>query len=230
MLLALNEMEKKGISFNVTYSRGPFFLMGSQKDIDDDNRRLGLPLNATNKERMQAKGWDGKMMDRLFAQAGLPPKNKAVTDERITAPTMSAHRLVQWATTQDNQKGEAMWHALSRRWFMGMDTDIRPIRLDSRELLLECCRVAGIDEQEAGRVLDGEAGPTEAEIAEEVAKVHAVGIHSIPNIVFEVEGLAKGSWLYEPETPYRTVHHGSGSCASFQDCLERMHQACIAAH
>ena len=53
-----------------------------------------------------------------------------------------------------------MWIALSRRWnlnpmidncllsgscrwFMGKDTAIRPIRLDSHELLLECARFAG---------------------------------------------------------------------------------------
>jgi len=216
-----------GVTFDLRYSRGAFFLMGSQADIDESNAKLGLPKDATNAMRMAAQGRDGNGMDPLFEAAGLSPRNKAVTNERIIAPTMQAHRLVQWAASVDPEKGEAMWHALSRRWFMGKDTEIRPLRLDSRELLLECAEKAGLDLAKANDVLDG-AIISEEEITQAVRAVHAVGIHSIPNIVFEVDGLATGSWLKEPETKYRTVHHGSGSCDSFFDVLKQMHCACMA--
>lgn len=224
-MLAIQELEQEGVTFNIKYSRGPFFLMGSQADIDADNAKLGLPKDAPNHLRMKAKGWTGQQMDILFKEAGLSPRNTAVTDYRITAPTMQAHRLVQYAATESNAKGEKMWHALSRRWFMGKDTDIRPIRLDSRDLLLECAEVAGVDLKQANRVLDGEI-ISEDEIIEEVHKVHAAGIHSIPQIIFEVDGLAEGTWLTQPETKYRTVHHGSGNRASFRAALLKMHRAC----
>lgn len=227
LLLALKELEAEGVTFDIKYTRGPFFLMGSQEDIDADNAKLGLPKDAPNHLRMKAKGWTGKMMDQLYEEAGLSPRNSAVTDYRITAPTMQAHRLVQYAATESNEKGEKMWHALSRRWFMGKDTDIRPIRLDSRELLLECAEVAGLDMDKAKRVLDGEI-ISEQEIIRAVNAVHAVGIHSIPQIIFEVDGLAKGNWLTEPETRYRTTHHGSGNRETFRQCLEQMHRACVA--
>merc|ERR1712151_418979 len=54
----------------------------------------------------------------------------------INTATMTAHRLCQYAASESNAKGELMWIALSRRWFMGKDTEIRPIRLDSREMRL----------------------------------------------------------------------------------------------
>lgn len=199
--------------------------MGTQEDIDHDNAKLGLPKDAPNHLRMKAKGWSTTGMDTLMAEAGLSPRNREVTDMRIIAPTMPAHRLCQYAATESNEKGEKMWHALSRRWFMGKDTDIRPVRLDSRELLLECAEVAGIDLAQAKRVLDGEI-IDEADIIDSVNAVHAVGIHSIPQIIFEVDGMAKGSWLTEPETKYRTVHHGSGNRTSFRACLEKMHRSC----
>ena len=48
LLLALKELQSEGILFNLTYSRGPFFLMGSQANIDASRREKGLPLDAPN--------------------------------------------------------------------------------------------------------------------------------------------------------------------------------------
>ena len=100
---------------------------------------------------------------------------------------------------------------------MGKDTAIRPIRLDSHELLLECARFAGelapphcdsilvlswipvctyaqcatgLDMEKATRVLEGEL-VSEEQIYREVEKVHAAGINSIPQLVFDVEGMAQ---------------------------------------
>lgn len=125
-----------------------------------------------------------------------------------------------------------MWTALSRRFFMGKDTAIRPIRLDDRELLMECAVFAGLDLEKAAEVIDGGI-VSEAEIYDAVDRVHAVGIHSIPVLVFEVEGMVKGagdrvSWLNGERSPFRKVHHGSGSngCTSMVKMLRELHQAC----
>lgn len=213
------------------YSRGPFFLQGSQEQIDADKAKFGLPPDADNLAVTKAKypndWWTrGQFFDNLAASAGLSPRNKDVTDHRISTATMQAHRLAQYATTESNEKGELMWIALSRRWFMGKDTEIRPIRLDSREMLLECAEYAGLNMENAKRVLDGEI-ISDAEICKAVRQVHAAGIHSIPQLVFEIDGLAKGSWLTEPESPYRIIHGGSGSKATMKAVLAQLHEACM---
>ena len=120
-----------------------------------------------------------------------------------------------------------MWTAISRRFFMGKDTEIRPIRVDSRELLMECASVSGLNLEKAGRVIDGEI-ITEKEVYDEVDKVHAAGIHSIPVLVFEVEGLASGHWISNPNAKFRKVHHGSGNngSESFKALLKQLHSSC----
>lgn len=107
---------------------------------------------------------------------------------------------------------------------MGKDTEIRPIRLDSREMLLECATYAGLDMENANRVLDGEI-ISDNDIRKEVKKVHAAGIHSIPQFVFEVEGLAQGDWLTAPDSQYRIIHGGSGSKETIKSCLAKLHKA-----
>jgi len=170
--------------------------------------------------------WDtkGQFFDDLVAQSGLSPRNKDVTDHRISTSTMLAHRLAQYAATEGNEKGELMWIALSRRWFMGKDTDIRPIRLDSKEMLRECAAYAGLDMANVDRVFDGQI-IHENDIHKEVKKVHSADIHSIPQLVFEVEGLAQGHWLTAPASQYRIIHGGSGSKDTMKSCLAKLHRA-----
>lgn len=204
---------------------------GSQTQIEADKAKYGLPPDADNLAVTKAKyptDWHtkGKFFDDLVAQSGLSPRNKDVTDHRISTSTMMAHRLAQYASTESNEKGELMWIALSRRWFMGKDTEIRPIRLDSREMLLECAAYAGLDMAKANRVLDGEI-ISDKDINDEVRKVHAAGIHSIPQLVFEVDGLAQGHWLTAPESQYRIIHGGSGSKETMLACLAKLHKAAI---
>lgn len=110
---------------------------------------------------------------------------------------------------------------------MGKDTEIRPIRLDSVEMLLECAEFAGLNMDNAMRVLNGEI-ISDAAIHREVEKVHNAGIHSIPQLVFEVEGLAEGDWLTSPDSQYRKIHNGSGSKETMQACLMELHQATCA--
>lgn len=229
MLRALADLEKTGITFDVKYSRGPFFLKGNQRQIEAEKAELGLPPDADNLAVTKAKNpsnWQtqGQFFDRLAAESGLSPRNKDVTDHRITTSTMQAHRLCQYASTESNEKGELMWIALSRRWFMGKDTEIRPIRLDSREMLLECAEFAGLDMVKANRVLDGDI-ISASSIDNEVRKVHAAGIHSIPQLVFEVDGLAPGHWLTAPESQFRIIHGGSGSKDTMKACLTKLHRA-----
>lgn len=121
-----------------------------------------------------------------------------------------------------------MWFALSRRWFMGKDTEIFPVRLDGNDLLRECAEYAGLNMENVERVLEGEI-ISEEEIQEQIHRVHAVGIHSIPQIVFEVKDLANGSWREDPsllENKFRMIHHGSGSKASFKHILQQLHRSC----
>lgn len=204
--------------------------MGNQDQIEADKAQYGLPPDADNLAVTKAKyptDWQirGQHFDDLIARAGLSPRNKDVTDHRISASSTQAHRLAQYAATESNEKGELVWIALSRRWFMGKDTDIRPIRLDSRELLLECASVAGLNMEKAAQVLDGEI-LDDADILAEVDKVHRAGIHSIPQLIFEVEGLAKGSWLTNPDSAGRVVHGGSGSKDTMKAALLQCHRAC----
>lgn len=118
MLRALADFEMKGIVFDVKYSRGPFFLQGSQMQIEADKAKYGLPPDADNLAVTKAKypkDWQtkGQFFDNLAAESGLSPRNKDVTDHRISTSTMQAHRLCQYASTESNEKGELMWIALS---------------------------------------------------------------------------------------------------------------------
>lgn len=234
-MLALKELQaENGLSFKLTYSRGPFFLMGSQENIDADRRKKGLPLDAPNVMVWPRKEGEKSHMDTLMEEAGLSPRNTDVTDLRVMRDTMPAHRLAQYAATESNEKGERMWFALSRRWFMGkdiIDPAILPVKLDSHELLRECARVAGLNMRNVERVLEGHL-ISAREIEDQVRRVHAVGLHAIPHIVFEVEGLAEGTWSQAPglpDTKYRQTHHGSGSKGSFKSVLQTLHRNCTPA-
>lgn len=230
IMLAAKELQKEGLHFNLTYSRGPFQLMGSQANIDADRRRKGLPKDAPNHMVWPRKEGEKSHMDQLMEDAGLSPRNTSVTDFRIMRDTIPAHRLAQYAAKyESNEAGEKMWFALSRRWFMGKDTEIFPVRLDGKDLLRECAQYAGLNLENTERVLNGEI-ISEEEIQEQIERVHSVGIHSIPLIVFEVKDLAKGSWREDPSLPqttFRVAHHGSGNKSAFKAILQQLHHSCM---
>lgn len=230
LLLALKELAAEGLVFDVQYSRGPFFLKGSRKEeLDSWYAGMGLPSDAPRWKVAEIRKMNDKPMDALFEQSGLSPRNTEATDTKVWTQTMTAHRLAQYAATESPEKGERIWIALSRRFFMGKDTEIRPIRLDDTRLLMECAAAADLDLERAREVLEGGI-ISEQSIYGEVEKVHAVGIHSIPVLVFEVEGLAQGHWLSAPPCAYREIHHGSGNngSASFKALLQELHHACTA--
>lgn len=208
--------------FDIKYSRGPFFLKGTQEDINRWYAGMGLPNDAPRWKVAQIRGMNDAPIDALYAESGLSPRNREATDTKVWTETMTAHRLSQYAATESSEKGELMWTALSRRFFMGKDTDIRPIRLDNRQLLLECAEYAGLDMFETQRILDGDT--FRKEIERSVADVHAAGHNAIPILVFEIDGLTKGSWLTTKD-PYRRVQHGSGNKQTFRSILEGLHAA-----
>merc|ERR1719436_2083278 len=95
-------------------------------------------------------------MGTLYKSAGLNPDKDVVNAHVQMSDTMNSQRLGRWAASISPQLGEAMWRATSRRYFEGKDTEIRPIRLDSQDLLMECVREVGLDEEEAQKVLDSD--------------------------------------------------------------------------
>eukprot|EP00931_Biecheleriopsis_adriatica_P119471 TRINITY_DN94694_c0_g1_i1.p1 TRINITY_DN94694_c0_g1~~TRINITY_DN94694_c0_g1_i1.p1 ORF type:complete len:228 (+),score=49.70 TRINITY_DN94694_c0_g1_i1:264-947(+) len=221
---ALEELEAEGLTFDLRYSRGPFFLKGTQEDINRWYADMGLPNDAPRWKVAQIKKMNDAPIDKLYSEAGCSPRNIEATDTKVWTQTLTAHRLAQYAATESSEKGELMWIALSRRFFMGKDTEIRPIRLDSRELLLECAEFAGLNMDKAREVLDGDH--FSQEIHEQIRQVHRAGINAIPVVVVEVEGLAKGSWLKEGPSSYRKIHHGSGNRGSFRAVFEQLDKAC----
>lgn len=207
--------------FDLTYSRGPFFLKGRQVDIDEWYASMGLPNDAQRWQVNKIKKFNDAPIDALYEEAGCSPRNKEATDTKIWADTMTAHRLAQYAATESSEKGELVWIALSRRFFMGKDTQLRPIKLDDHRLLMECAEFAGLDLDAAQNVLLGHA--FEDQVLADVERVRRAGIHSIPLFAFEVGGAAKDSFLTGVRTPSRQLHHGSGSKASFRAVLQQLY-------
>lgn len=199
-------------------------MRGDKKQIDQWYASMGLPNDAPRWKVAQIKGMNDAPIDALYAEAGMSPRNTDATDTKVWTETMTAHRLAQYAATESNEKGEAIWTALSRRFFMGKDTDIRPIRLDSREMLMECAELAGLNLEKTRQVLDGDV--FKEEVSKKVKQVHSVGINSIPVFVFEVQDMVHDSWLTGQKSSYRALHHGSGNKAAFRAVLEQLHAAC----
>lgn len=161
-------------------------------------------------------GGDGRL-GQLFSGAGLTPYWGSQE-----ADTMDSHRLAWHAAQVSAEHGERMWRAISERYFEGKRTDIRPIRLDSHAMLLECAVEAGLDVVEARRILASDA--YRAEVQASFESVQRAGIDSIPVLIFEVAEVV----AQQGETEGRIVHHGSGTTGDFRAILEKLHAACAA--
>jgi predicted DsbA family dithiol-disulfide isomerase len=225
---ALTDLEKDGWTFNTVFERWPFFLKGRQPDVDHWYAKMGYPPNTERGELEDAGKMGGKSdegIDRLYRESGLSPRNKENTRRKIWTDTMQAHKLAQYAATESSEKGEIVWWMLGQNFFMGKETEIRPIRLDDSQLLLEVADKAGLDLQKAQSVLDSNA--FEQEILQKVDQVHSLGIHSIPLLIFEVEQLAQGPWTSGRSSKFRKVHHGSGNMQAFRSILEELHHASL---
>lgn len=203
--------------------------------------KFGLPREATRGQLMKVAGFN---LEPLYKQAGITPAPDSAMIQFAT--TMDSQRLGWYAATVDPLKGEKFWRATSRRYFEGKDTNITPIRLDSRDMLLECAREADIDEVEAMKILDSDKHRDD--ILKNVEAMHDVGIHAIPVLIFEVDGVSHGSWLEDPRAPWddddpdprhrakrakaeqecpgRQIHHGSGSKQAFKNIFLKLHAVC----
>lgn len=227
---ALNDLESDGWKFNINFQRWPFFLKGRQPDVDRWYAKMGFPPDTERGQLEDAGKMGGKgdvQIDQLYAESGLSPRNKEGTRRKIWTDTMPAHKLAQYAATESSEKGEAVWWTLGQNFFMGKETDIRPIRLDDTHLLMEVAEKAGLDLDATQKVLNGNA--LEQDILYKVDQVHAIGIHSIPLLVFEVEEFAPGSWLsHAQRSKFRKIHHGSGNKQAFRTIFEELHNACVA--
>lgn len=223
-MLALGDLENEGLTFDMTYSRLPFFLRGDQGVIDRWMASIGLPPDAPRYEIAEKMNWKDDYIDSLFAQAGLSPRDKETTRHKQMSDTLDSHRLGLYAASVNPDTSERLWTAFARRYFMGKDTRIRPLRLDNREMLLECVEEVGLDLEEARRVLDG----TEyrQQILSTVEELKAVGVQSIPVIVFEIEGIAQGNWMNASNHRGREIFQGSGNRRDFRTILQRLHAAC----
>lgn len=208
----------------MTYSRLPFFLRGDQEVINKWMASIGLPPDAPRYQVAEKMNWKDDYIDSLFAQAGLSPRDQETTRHKQMSDTMDSHRLGLYAASICPEKSEKLWTAFSRRYFMGKDTLIRPLRLDNRDMLLECAEEAGLDSNEACRVLDSDL--YRQEILDMVKGFKAAGIHSIPVVIFEVDGLARGNWLSSSSNRGREIFNGSGNRRDFYDMLIRLHKGC----
>lgn len=218
--------DEHGIDFDMQYSRLPFFLRHGEEGcrhwlVD----QLQLPRDVERGEAMK-KAFGGQRvldsMDHLFKQAGIGPCYWASQ----FADTMDSHRLAWYAATESDEKGELMWRAYSRRYFEGKDTEIRPIRYDNHDMLMECAQEVGLDLEQARRVLDSRI--YEDDILSCVKQMHSVGINSIPVLIFEVDGVAQGSWMQNPRSKGRMIHHGSGNTEDFMAILRNLDQVAAA--
>lgn len=215
---------------SVSYTRGPFFLKGTKEDIDQWYANMGLPNDAPRSKVAQLKGWYGPNgqdahTDILYKEAGLSPRNREGTESKVWTETLTAHRLAHYASSVSQEKGEIVWTALSRRFFEGKDTAVRPIRLDSMPMLLECAELAGLDRDETQKVLESDAFAQEC--LDAIDDVHAHGIHAIPYFVIDAKAKAKGNWLKTGPGPYREMHSGSGNKDIFKNKLKRVRAAAM---
>jgi len=192
--------------------------------IDRWMASIGLPPDAPRYQISERMNWKDDYIDSLFEKAGLSPRDRETTRMKQMADTMDSHRLGRYAAKIDTGKCEQLWTALARRYFMGKDTQIQPIRLDNREMLLECALQVELDLQEAKEVLDSDM--YRKEILDDVAKLQAAGVKSIPVVFFEVVGVANGTSLSLSNSLGREVFQGSGDRQHFRDLLCRLHAAC----
>lgn len=225
-MLALDELKAdKGLTFDMAYSRRPFFLRPGEECVRNFLANAGVPRNATREEAFPKCFGPHVIpkMNNLFKQAGLEAYwGSGFSD------TMDSHRLAWYASIVSAEKGELFWGATSRRFFEGKDTKIRgTINLDNHEMLMECAEEVGLDLKESQRVLSSDM--YRDEIWDVVHQMQAAGINSIPVLVFEVDGVVQDSWLTMRDCKGRVIHHGSGNKAEFSSVLQQLHADCSSA-
>ncbi|MEX0740983.1 MAG: DsbA family oxidoreductase [Pseudohongiella sp.] len=121
--------------------------------------------------------------------------------ERLTANTFDAHRLVKWAAEQGQQT--AMKQALFEAYF-GKALDV-----SDPEVLLGCVETLGLDPAQARQVL--ESDQFAAAVREDEATYQKAGVSSVPAFIINRKYLISGA--QEPEVLVKAFQDISAEAA-----------------
>lgn len=127
----------------------------------------------------EMKTAQSQMME-VAEQLGL---NFEKMQQRYTANTFNAHRLIKWATPQERatELNTALFDA-----YFGRAEDI-----GAREVLLGCAESAGLDRNQAAMVLD--SNDYAEEVRQEEARYQKAGVQSVPAFVIEQRYVISGA-------------------------------------
>lgn len=121
--------------------------------------------------------------------------------ERLTANTFDAHRLVKWADAQGQQT--AMKQALFEAYF-GKAMDV-----SDQDVLLSCVETLGLDPAEAKQVLESDQFTTA--VREDEAKYQKAGVTSVPAFIINSKYLISGA--QEPDVLVKALQDISAEAA-----------------
>lgn len=170
-------MEQLGDDFN-------FDIQWHAFELDPNHDGIGepiLPALAKKYGSTEQEIWLNQTQMMSIAQdLGL---NFDKLQERFTANTFDAHRLVKWAANFDQQT--AMKKALFDAYFG------QGVNVAEQAVLLNCVKTLGLDTEEAKRVLESD------EYAEAVREEEAIsrqtGINSVPAFIINNKYLISGA-------------------------------------
>ena len=117
--------------------------------------------------------------------------------------TFDAHRLLHWAELQDNAHALALKQALLRAYFSDGGN------VSDRNVLVRIARDAGLDADEARRVLD--SGEYADEVRAQERHFQQAGIHSVPATIVNGTHLISGG--QPPEVFERALREIAGKTA-----------------
>jgi predicted DsbA family dithiol-disulfide isomerase len=121
--------------------------------------------------------------------------------ERLTANTFDAHRLVKWADAQGQQT--AMKQALFEAYF-GKAMDV-----SDQGVLLSCVETLGLDPAQAKQVLESDQFTTA--VREDEAKYQKAGVTSVPAFIINSKYLISGA--QEPDVLVKALQDISAEAA-----------------
>lgn len=135
-------------------------------------RKYGRP-----EEEMRASQ---AQMIEVASELGL---NFEKMQQRHTANTFDAHRLVKWAGSPE--QSTALYQALFDAYF-GHARDV-----SDREVLLGCVEQAGLDRTEAAKVLDGHDHADQ--VRQEELRYQGAGVNSVPSYIVNERYIISGA-------------------------------------
>jgi predicted DsbA family dithiol-disulfide isomerase len=124
--------------------------------------------------------------------------------ERLTANTFDAHRLVKWAGEQGQQT--AMKQALFEAYFG------KALNVSDRDVLLGCVETVGLDAAQAGKVLDSDKFADAVRQDEETYQ--KAGVSSVPAFIINRKYLISGA--QDAEVLVKAMQDISAEAGSWQ--------------